>query len=238
VLAGLLLTTVLAWLGVVLSLLEPVVAAATTALLLADVMALRASARQRRAGRSGAERQVGAPLTFAPGAHRGRPLPREAVPAAPGQTAEQARRPAARTVRAPLRRTVPPAAARRPAAAAAAGDVGTSVRQPAAVIDHPAADGTWMPIPVPPPTYTLKPMVSRPQPPALDLGGGSAAVGRTPYADATGSTVPAGPVPDRYEAATPAAETRPPRRPWDDEHEFADELDLDAVLARRRAVNG
>jgi hypothetical protein len=113
-----------------------------------------------------------------------------------------------------------------------------------------------MPVPVPPPTYTLKPMAPRPEPPALDLddhrpggpaGPGGAASGagagegsgRSLVVGADRLAEPGGPVPDRYEAVEPpAAESRPARRPWDDDREWADDLDLDAVLARRRAVNG
>jgi len=68
----------------------------------------------------------------------------------------------------------------------------------------------WTPVAVPPPTYTLKPVARRAEPRALDL------------------TPP---------AAAPSAP-----RPWDidpvTERPRADELDLDLVLARRRAVNG
>lgn len=35
--------------------------------------------------------------------------------------------------------------------------------------DLPAADGTWSPVPVPPPTYTLKERVDRPAPAPLDI---------------------------------------------------------------------
>jgi hypothetical protein len=73
----------------------------------------------------------------------------------------------------------------------------------------------WTPVPVPPPTYTLKPAAPRPDPAPLEL--------------------PAPPAP----SAEPAAlQTPRPPRPWDDDRTFADDLDLDAVLARRRAVNG
>ena len=49
---------------------------------------------------------------------------------------------------------------------------------------------------------------------------------------------PTGPVPDRNEGVEPpAAQERPARRPWEEDRERADEIDLDAVLARRRAVN-
>jgi hypothetical protein len=83
-------------------------------------------------------------------------------------------------------------------------------------------DGTWMPVPVPPPTYTLKATAPRPEPAPLDL----------PAAPPPRSTEPAG-----QEPSDGAAVARTPR-PWDDDRSFADDLDLDAVLARRRAVNG
>jgi hypothetical protein len=71
-------------------------------------------------------------------------------------------------------------------------------------------DGTWVPVPVPPPTYTMKAYAPRPEPAPL-----------TPTAS-TAATVPAPP------AAVP---TLTP-------DEAVQELDLDAVLERRRAVNG
>lgn len=78
---------------------------------------------------------------------------------------------------------------------------------------HAAVDDrTWVPVPVPPPTYTLKQVAHRPEPaplePALDPAGALA-----------GST--AGPVADAVA----------------DDSEAAD-VDLDRVLERRRAVNG
>jgi hypothetical protein len=85
-----------------------------------------------------------------------------------------------------------------------------------------AEGGTpWVPVPVPPPTYTLKPAAPRPEPAPLDLP------------PAPLPTDPAEPAADA--PAEPAARTP---RPWDDDRTFADDLDLDAVLARRRAVNG
>jgi hypothetical protein len=74
---------------------------------------------------------------------------------------------------------------------------------------------TWTPVPVPPPTYTLKPAVPRPEPAPLD---------------------PPCPPPQSTEPAA-CQEARGPRS-WGGDRTFADELDLDAVLARRRAVNG
>ncbi len=68
------------------------------------------------------------------------------------------------------------------------------------------ADGTWTPVPVPPPTYTLKPIVPRPEPAPLE--------------------------PAVAAAAQPAA-AGPSLRLVEEP-----EVDLDSVLARRRAVNG
>jgi membrane protein implicated in regulation of membrane protease activity len=87
-------------------------------------------------------------------------------------------------------------------------------------LDGGADAGTWIPVPVPPPTYTLKPMAPRAEPAPLDL--------------------PDAPPPRPSEPATAVtADADPPRtpRPWDPDRSFADDLDLDAVLARRRAVN-
>ena len=86
-----------------------------------------------------------------------------------------------------------------------------------------------MPVPVPPPTYTLKPAAcrgpSRPRStsrrhrarPALRCRGSSGRGSRA-CCRARG-----------LNHAAPA---------WDADRTFADDLDLDAVLARRRAVNG
>jgi hypothetical protein len=90
-------------------------------------------------------------------------------------------------------------------------------------LDEGAAAAVWTPVPVPPPTYTLKETAPWPEPAPLDLPS------------------PPPPVPTDPAAATaasaPAAQDRP-KRPWDEDRSFADDLDLDAVLARRRAVNG
>jgi len=83
----------------------------------------------------------------------------------------------------------------------------------------------WTPVPVPPPTYTLKPAVPRPEPAPLDLPVDPAPTPTDPAAASAADT------PD-------AAAGARGKRPWDDDRTFADELDLDAVLARRRAVNG
>jgi hypothetical protein len=73
---------------------------------------------------------------------------------------------------------------------------------------RPLADeGTWVPVPVPPPTYTLKPVAPRPAPAPLE--------------------------PALAPAAAPAATVAPQLRLVEEP-----EVDLDSVLARRRAVNG
>lgn len=87
-----------------------------------------------------------------------------------------------------------------------------------------AEGGTpWVPVPVPPPTYTLKPAAPRPEPAPLELPPSPAP---TDPAQAVGSVDEA----DLEQERAP--------RPWETDRTFADDLDLDAVLARRRAVNG
>jgi hypothetical protein len=113
-------------------------------------------------------------------------------------------------------------------AAGEAVDVGTrgsGVEAPAERVARELAEGgvPWVPVPVPPPTYTLKPMAPRPEPAPLDL-----------------PSVPHPPDPDpltEQQAEPTEGDTRPPW-PWEADRTFADDLDLDAVLARRRAVNG
>jgi hypothetical protein len=285
VLAGLLLATTISWLGAALSLLPTTIAVVATTLLVADLVALRSVAKAREAARSrhpSAARQP-ARASAADGVAARPDGGTVEVRAAPAG----GRRPLARTAGAPLRRTLPPAEAARRPAARRVGERAAEAAE-AAEAGRPTSDGTWMPIPVPPPTYTLKPMAPRPEPPALEIeggrptspagpggvGSGAAATGAGGGAGAarvaggggaggaggaggvaggggigaTGATVigsegiappPGGQVPERYEGVEPsAAQERPAKRPWDDDREFADELDLDAVLARRRAVNG
>lgn len=88
------------------------------------------------------------------------------------------------------------------------------VAAPAAEVEAPAAavgDDTWMPVPVPPPTYTLKPVVPRPEP---------------------------APLPEALPPVAASGRGRGalPRRP----EEIERILDLDAAddLETRRAVNG
>jgi hypothetical protein len=78
------------------------------------------------------------------------------------------------------------------------------------VPDAAAEGATWVPVPVPPPVYTMKPAATR-------------------IESVRHSAV----------AAPESGESSPwEPRPGSDAPSFADELDLDAVLARRRAASG
>jgi hypothetical protein len=107
------------------------------------------------------------------------------------------------------------------------------------------AEGTWVPVPVPPPTYTLKPVVHRPRTTvSLPIAASSAPrlpeeIGE-PIAVELASVQPITTVTPITSSLVPVTQTQTAnrRRPWDADHEWADGLDLDAVLARRRAVNG
>ena len=104
--------------------------------------------------------------------------------------------------------------------ARAAGEVRTAEPVPA---EAPDAGSPWAPVPVPRPTYTLKPAARRPEPAPLEADG-AAAAGAAPAA--AGAPAP--------EAApeTPAevpGEARPAPAAT------TAGLDLDAILARRRA---
>lgn len=84
-----------------------------------------------------------------------------------------------------------------------------------------AEDGTWMPVPVPPPTYTLKPKAPpRPEPRPVEP---SEPVPPVESAGPAEGSPAAGEDAETAEAEAPAG---------------AAGFDLDAVLARRRAVNG
>lgn len=262
VLAALLLATTICWLGAALSLLPTEVALLVTALLVADLFALRAVARRREAARLRHPSVRGRAGGAAAGASADGDAATDGSDDAVGSRTPStgARRPMARSSGAPLRRTLPPAAAARRPAAPRVGKRETETTE----AGHPTSDGTWIPVPVPPPTYTLKPMAPRPEPPVLESGrpagsaspGGAAAVatpGGGVSASGGGAGAPApvvvgaeglvppsgGQAPERYEGVEPpAAQEHAAKRPWDDDREFADDLDLDAVLARRRAVNG
>lgn len=257
---GVLLTlTATGWAAAATALVPVAAAGAPTVLLLADLVALRASARRRAAVRGAA--------ASAPAARPGQGV------AAPGE----GRSPSAARSRRPVRKpgagrtALPPTALRSPRA--------TGEPSAGEILAH---DGTWVPVPVPPPTYTLKPVAHRAEPTALELGpsqclapgeslppgadravvtagaaddpalpsqAGSAAVdvdeavagaATDPVTDPATDPVtdPATVAEGEPDDTAPGAAAGSARRPWDDEREWADDLDLDAVLARRRAVNG
>lgn len=111
----------------------------------------------------------------------------------------------------PQRQFMPPA---RSAEAAAADE---PTRTPERVARRATAVGaeTWEPVPVPPPTYTLKPAVHRPEPAPLD-------------------------VPAAAKADAPAAVSRGalPRRAADIERILALESHLDELFEEPKVVNG
>jgi hypothetical protein len=93
-----------------------------------------------------------------------------------------------------------------PAQPAIASPAAAPAEREATADDRP---GTWVPVPVPPPVYTLKPVAHRPEPPPLQPVERPAAVARD------------------VRMPQPASQLREP----------LPQLDLDAVLDRRRAVN-
>lgn len=121
-----------------------------------------------------------------------------------------------------------------------------------------ADPATWDPVPVPPPTYTLKPKAPDPRPTTPGGSCGPAAAAGTDPVPAPTPDPAAAPGQDRTPASTgqgpaeaapgdplaPTARTaEPPRgtaaQPGADADPAGDgALDLDEVLARRRAVNG
>lgn len=218
--------TATGWLAVPVAGLPVAVAVAATALLGADLIALRVvalrGAVRRAAASRAAEPRRSAPAADAPAHH---PVRQETVQAARAAAATAARRRAA-------------------AAAALAADTDSAG-------EKLSADSTWNPVPVPPPTYTLKPVVPRPEPPVLDLSTGGhdgaapavPASADEPAAESTGTAHAAAAPPAVVEASTGtedrvAAPDPASHRPREDGRRWADDLDLDAVLARRRAVNG
>lgn len=123
-------------------------------------------------------------------------------------------------------------------AVVSATDVAPATSSVAASSARPEAGvgDTWMPVPVPPPTYTLKPAVHRPEPAPLPSTSGPAASGAAGASAASAAGV------DESGAAGAAASSDGsrargrgalPRRA----EEIERILDLDA-LERRTAVNG
>jgi hypothetical protein len=210
------------------------VPAVMTVLLVAYLVALRAVAVREAARRVESARE----------------RPRTARPVVGTSRASQ-RRPVRPRSAAEARKAAAVVARRRTAAAKAlAGE------DPSAV-DKLTEDSSWEPTPVPVPTYTLKPMAPRPEPAALDLSTGgfdsAAPVEATVSAEGkAGTEEDSGASRDAVAAASGAEEpgaegtsaadgeggTGGARRPWGEDRQWADDLDLDAVLARRRAVNG
>ncbi len=175
--------------------LVPVVAVPVTVLLMLDLVALRLSARARhRARRASTGVRAAAAVARKPA--------RGARVSAPVGRGPDAFAPAAHLVAGRGTGTADAAPQRRGAAASSA-----RTAQPSRA---PAADGTWVPVPVPPPVYTLKPAAPRPEPPPLHLPSD-------------------GPL-------------DPPDYPMAAEVGFGateiEDLDVDAVLARRRSAAG
>ncbi len=231
--------SVLSWTLAVLPALTVPAWAATpaTALLVLDLLALRVAARRRtvrarRAAAAQARAEVGA-------ARRAAAVEGGMAAAAPDRTAQVSDRVRGRSS---AGRPAAPPAGPVPTAAAGGGARGRSVAAstvrtvpmrsaasstpvvvrpdpsdrgwedetgPIVAVERPNPldpDDGWAPVAVPPPTYTLKPVVPWPS--------------LRTWHDGTW-----------HEAARHDGT-------WQAERDFADDLDLDAVLARRRAVNG
>ena len=112
--------------------------------------------------------------------------------------------------------------------AAAARPAATPASRPAVALDRPARRAaaavgaeTWVPVPVPPPTYTLKPVVRRPEPAPLEVPAASAPAAARTVAART----------DRGRAVSRGAL---PRRPEEIERILA----LEELPHVRPAVNG
>lgn len=113
---------------------------------------------------------------------------------------------------------------------AAAGTTATDTGTPAAHEPAPAVEDepTWVPVPVPPPTYTLKPSAPRREPAPLPADGLVTSSAAAP-ADATTAT-------DDATTTADADERTPGASSAEQGTTSAAPLDLDAILARRRAV--
>lgn len=198
VLTVLLALTGAAWVASVWMPVATTVAVALSVLLGLDVVALLVVARRREVRRAVAARARHRELERRKAARARQVMTRSAAPTASGEV---------------------PTAAEDTAMEAGSQPV---VEAPAERVarELPEGGAPWVPVPVPPPTYTLKPAAPRPEPALLDLPPASRAT--DPAEDAEGAPEPAARAP----------------RPWDVDRTFADDLDLDAVLARRRAASG
>lgn len=92
---------------------------------------------------------------------------------------------------------------------------------PTQMMERVVVDDSWSPVPVPKPTYSLKPAAPRREPVPLENLEGSTAVAATAQSTPAATTDAAAP------AVTVPAEVKAP--------ETTGSLDLDAILARRRA---
>lgn len=249
----LLLATVVAWVGVPAWSLAPVLAAVPTVLLAAVLVAGRRAvlAGQRNDARwaEGASRraarprpsQMGRPLATGRAVHpseavteiieRVQPGPARAqaehvlatgeVPVVRDEDAPRVARTSTRTDARPAER---PAARRTGRAGvvpnAASANAGSAT--PDGASDEAAA-GTWVPVPVPPPAYTLKPAVRRAEPRPLS---GSMPVVPEGHAGYLGDLGLEDDVDDIVSPTAGSADERP----------TTGGMELDAILARRRAV--
>jgi hypothetical protein len=223
VLSVLLVLTATSWVAAFAVPLPGVVAWAWTALLGLDLVALVIAGRRRAVRRASAARER---------RHRAAQVRRRSErPARPGPAVTAAASEAGVTgtaseagvtgtaseagvtgtaseagpLAAPAADTRGPASAHRPERAS---------QRVARELSEGTPSASWTPVPVPPPTYTRKPAVPRPEP------------------------APLGPPLTPPPAEPPVAPEAPRApRPWDENRSFADDLDLDVVLARRRAVN-
>lgn len=247
----LLVTTLVAWVGVPVWSLAPALAAVPTVLLGAVLVAGRRAvlAGQRNDARwaEGAARraarprpsQMGRPLATGRAVHPSEAITEIIERVQPGPARAQAERvlatgelPVVRDGDAPATSgpAARPAAAERPAARRP-GRPGRAGVVPAATAQggstagdaEEAAPGTWVPVPVPPPAYTLKPAVRRAEPRPLS---GSMPVVPEGHAGYLGDLGLDDEIDDIISPLAGTAEERP----------TTGGLELDAILARRRAV--
>ena len=180
--------------------------------------AVVAAARADAAWAGGAATRIPLP------AARGRGVVGRAVRPTDWSTEVMTRVPASASARPAPAATTPAPSVSGGAAAHATGEAGAREQaeaRPTATSQEPAP--TWAPVPVPRPTYTLKPEARRaePAPLVLDDVAATEAAAATPAAERD-----AAPAAQTPAAQTPAAQTPAPAPAG---------LDLDAILARRRA---
>jgi hypothetical protein len=203
VLIALAVTALTSWTVVFLPGVPAWTALPATALLLTDVTLLVVTGRRRAARRRLAARRA---VLMVAAAQRRAARPAAPVIAPQSGVVGQAGAPPSESVEVDLR--------------TGAEDRPSPRSRPA----EPAPPGTWTPVPVPRPTYLLKPVVPRPEPEVLQSDGtGPDGAAPAPLPTAQVSTA-------QVSSAQPVEEPQTPQHTWAD--------DLDDVLARRRAVNG